>query len=190
MNYFQEIKERVSCRNVCDMYGIPIRHGNFANCPFHTERTASLKLYPDGFHCYGCGKHGDVIDFVAELFHISASDAAEKINRDFYLGLSIRKPVGIGERLRADKAERERLAQRQKELTEYERLLSAYNKALSVWVQFDALVREISIRAKSGASRDDLPAIYKSALQNIETARYHLDCADASLREYELAHGR
>ncbi len=39
-----------------------------ACCPFHgdgQERTPSLKVYDDHFHCYGCGAHGDVIDWVA-----------------------------------------------------------------------------------------------------------------------------
>ena len=190
MNYFQEIKERVTVRNVCDMYGLLINRNGFANCPFHTERTASMKVYPDSFHCYGCGKHGDVIDFVAELFHISASDAAEKINREFHLCLSIGKPIGISERLRADKAARERREKQEKERAEYEGLLMAYNKALAVWVQFDRLKGEISSGAKSGAFCGDLPEIYRTALANIEKAQYHVDCSETALREYELAHGR
>lgn len=28
------------------------------NCPFHTDKTASLALYEDHAHCYGCGWHG------------------------------------------------------------------------------------------------------------------------------------
>ena len=40
-----------------------------ARCPFHKERTASLAIYSDnGFHCFGCGKHGrGAIDFVMSL---------------------------------------------------------------------------------------------------------------------------
>lgn len=38
-------------------------------CPFHSERTPSLYVVPNkGFyHCYGCGAHGDVFDFIAEF---------------------------------------------------------------------------------------------------------------------------
>jgi hypothetical protein len=32
-------------------------------CPFHQEKTASLTVYQDHFHCFGCGKHGDVFDW-------------------------------------------------------------------------------------------------------------------------------
>ena len=34
-------------------------------CCFHHEKTSSLFLYPSGrFKCYGCGIHGDMIDFL------------------------------------------------------------------------------------------------------------------------------
>lgn len=37
-------------------------------CPFHDDRTPSFTVYPNSgkFHCYGCGKHGDVISFLRE----------------------------------------------------------------------------------------------------------------------------
>ncbi len=39
-------------------------------CPFHAENTPSLHVYDDGgWKCYGCSKHGDVIDFVGYLFY-------------------------------------------------------------------------------------------------------------------------
>lgn len=36
-------------------------------CPFHDEKTPSLVLYPrtNTYHCFGCGRHGDVINFYA-----------------------------------------------------------------------------------------------------------------------------
>lgn len=34
-------------------------------CPFHADSTPSLHLYQDGrWKCFGCGKHGDVLDFI------------------------------------------------------------------------------------------------------------------------------
>jgi hypothetical protein len=33
-------------------------------CPFHSEKTPSLQLYADHFHCFGCGAHGDAIDWL------------------------------------------------------------------------------------------------------------------------------
>jgi DNA primase len=38
----------------------------WALCPFHSEKTASMKIDPDRqtFHCFGCGAHGDAIAFI------------------------------------------------------------------------------------------------------------------------------
>src|SRR3546814_12656549 len=34
-------------------------------CPFHNEKTPSFSVSSDKdfFHCFGCGAHGDVIEF-------------------------------------------------------------------------------------------------------------------------------
>lgn len=37
-------------------------------CPFHAENTGSCQLFPNGgYHCFGCGKTGNSIDFLIEL---------------------------------------------------------------------------------------------------------------------------
>lgn len=58
-----EIKQTVSMRSVVERYGIKINRGGFCKCPFHSERTASLKVYKDSFYCFGCGRHGDIFTF-------------------------------------------------------------------------------------------------------------------------------
>lgn len=35
-------------------------------CPFHGEKSPSFYVYDDGYHCFGCGAHGDVISFVMQ----------------------------------------------------------------------------------------------------------------------------
>lgn len=48
----------------------------YAKCPFHDEKTASLKKYPNNkFYCYGCGAHGDVIDLLCKQRGISMKEA-------------------------------------------------------------------------------------------------------------------
>lgn len=48
-----------------------------AKCCFHEEKTASLTVYQEKqrFECFGCGKHGDVIDFVRFKHNMSFLEA-------------------------------------------------------------------------------------------------------------------
>ncbi len=50
-------------------------------CPFHDERTPSFHVRPPvgRFHCFGCGKDGDVIAFVQEVDHLTFTEAVERL---------------------------------------------------------------------------------------------------------------
>lgn len=50
-------------------------------CPFHEERSPSFNVTPSrGFyHCFGCGKGGDVIDFVREVEGLTFTEAVERL---------------------------------------------------------------------------------------------------------------
>ena len=50
-------------------------------CPFHDEKTPSFNVRPSHgtFHCFGCGKGGDVIGFVMEVEHLSFVEAVERL---------------------------------------------------------------------------------------------------------------
>ena len=86
-NLFQDIKDRVDLRELVRYYGLDVNRGGFAICPFHIERTPSFKVYEDHFHCFGCGTHGDHIDFVQKMFGESNIEAAKRISYDFGLNL-------------------------------------------------------------------------------------------------------
>lgn len=52
-------------------------------CPFHEDGDPSFKINNDkGFyHCFGCGAHGDVIDFVARYQRMSFAEARAELER-------------------------------------------------------------------------------------------------------------
>lgn len=52
-----------------------------AKCPFHQERTASFYVVPDRgfFNCFGCGKSGDVFDFVRERLGLDFVGAVKHV---------------------------------------------------------------------------------------------------------------
>ncbi|KAF0115699.1 MAG: DNA primase [Rhodospirillaceae bacterium] len=53
-------------------------------CPFHKEKTPSFTVNEDkGFYyCFGCGAHGDVIDFVMHRDGVSFKEAVERLSRE------------------------------------------------------------------------------------------------------------
>ena len=61
----REIKQRLSILAVLNHYGLQPDKNNMLKCPFHTDDTASMKIYPNTntFNCFGCGKNGDQIEF-------------------------------------------------------------------------------------------------------------------------------
>jgi len=50
-----------------------------ALCPFHNEKTPSFYIYTDDnkYHCFGCGVHGDSIDFIKAINGYNFVDAVK-----------------------------------------------------------------------------------------------------------------
>ena len=50
-------------------------------CPFHDEKTPSFQVSParGAYHCFGCGKGGDVISFVMEVEHLTFAETVERL---------------------------------------------------------------------------------------------------------------
>ena len=90
MDLFTQVKMAVSVKEAAEYYGLEVKRGSMVCCPFHNDRTPSMKLNEDYFYCFGCGATGDVIDLVAKLFNLSSYDAAKKLADDF--GIDPDKP--------------------------------------------------------------------------------------------------
>lgn len=58
-------------------------------CPFHEERTPSFSVNPADklYHCFGCGKGGDVITFVRETESLDFAGAVEWLAERFRVTL-------------------------------------------------------------------------------------------------------
>lgn len=111
------IRSSVSMLDVARYIGMEVNRSGYARCPFHPEKTASLRVYDGckGWHCYGCHAGGDVISFVMQYFELKYTDALKWLSEAFPLGFEFKSNRS---RLEAEKSkqrafllERERRAQ-------------------------------------------------------------------------------
>jgi DNA primase len=71
-------------------------------CPFHGEKSPSFYVYDDGYHCFGCGAHGDAIGFVMQGQGLSFMEAVAQLAAEAGLDVPKSSPE-------AAEAERRRL---------------------------------------------------------------------------------
>jgi DNA primase len=81
----ERLKQSLPIEKVISEY-VPLRlSGNklVGLCPLHDDHNPSLTVYPvtGTFRCYGCGKHGDVINFIQEAEQMSFSQALDTLER-------------------------------------------------------------------------------------------------------------
>lgn len=82
------IRSRHPLSDVASRYGLKLTADGKewkACCPFHAEKTPSFTIYHAGggvdrFMCFGCGSHGDVIDFVQEWDGLDFRGACESLD--------------------------------------------------------------------------------------------------------------
>lgn len=181
----QTIKDRLTMREVLERYGYAADRKGFICCPFHSEKTPSMKIYEKDYHCFGCQEHGDVITFIQKLFGLSFQETLRKIDTDFSLGL----PIGerIDKRRQTDMARQAFLRKREqkKKEEEHEKYLTAWLDAHSELIRLER--QKIDYRPKSEC--EELHPKFIEALQNIEYAKYRLGCAEEELMEYEKRNG-
>ena len=83
----EEIKKRVDIVEFISQYVQLKKRGSnyFGLCPFHTEKTPSFSVNPQGnfFHCFGCGESGDVITFLMKIENLEFKDAVLELARRY-----------------------------------------------------------------------------------------------------------
>ena len=75
-----EIKHQLSIKTVLETYGLKPDKNQMLNCPFHEDKTPSMKIYEktNTFHCFGCGATGDQIEFIQKKEKITKHQAILK----------------------------------------------------------------------------------------------------------------
>ena len=91
----QSVRDVVAAANIVDVVGLrtSLRKGSGARymgrCPFHDERSPSFSVNADlnVYHCFGCGKGGDVVTFVRETEGLDFVGAIEWLAERFRVPL-------------------------------------------------------------------------------------------------------
>ena len=129
MNVFDAVKQSVTTRQAAEIYGVKVRRNNMASCPFHKDKTPSMKV-DKRFHCFGCGADGDVIDFVSRLYGISSLEAAQKIASDFGISYDVKSAVTKPKKIICRKTDAQIYAEAEQRCF---RVLSDYYHLLKKW---------------------------------------------------------
>ena len=183
MDFANEIRNRLDTQEVFTYYGLQPNRSGFVCCFSHNERTPSMKVYKGngGYHCFGCGAHGSIIDFVMQYFGLNFKDAISKINADFSLGLPIGEKIDRRKQLEMNRQafirKREMNAQKQKE----QELDKTYWTAFEEWKRLDYNKRNYAPKTLS----EPLHPLFVEAMQNISSAEYRLECAEIERYEYD-----
>ncbi len=85
---FKEANDLLDIHEVARYLGLEEKRG-YINCPFHREKTGSLKLYSHNYYCFGCGASGDSISLSAYVWGISQFEALKRLNDTYSLNLSL-----------------------------------------------------------------------------------------------------
>ena len=102
------IKKTVTSRQVVEHYGFKPDRGGYICCPFHGEKTASLKVHKSGWYCYGCHEGGDAVEFIRLFERCRFNQAVAKADLYFNLGLVKAEKVSLADIYARRKAEQDK----------------------------------------------------------------------------------
>lgn len=86
-SFIMQLRQTADIEDVMSSYCSITRAGRNQKClcPFHSEKTPSLVIYPDtqSFYCFGCGAGGDVITFIMKIENLDYPEAIRFLARRY-----------------------------------------------------------------------------------------------------------
>ncbi len=50
-------------------------------CPFHDDHSPSCHIYPDSYHCFSCGAHGDALDWTKQVHNLTTAESIRRLQQ-------------------------------------------------------------------------------------------------------------
>jgi CHC2 zinc finger/DNA polymerase family A len=72
-DYVDELPDTIAPLN--ELCSLPLSGDDKVCCPFHDDAEPSCKIYPNHFHCFGCGAHGNRIDWLVKAEGMTKREA-------------------------------------------------------------------------------------------------------------------
>jgi CHC2-type zinc finger protein len=181
----QRIAEATDIGALVASYGVKLNRiaGGFtAQCCFHSEKSASLRIHTAGkrrgkFKCFGCDAKGDVYDFVQRIESVSLPEAVRRLAYDAGIPLDNRPetPQERAQRLR-EREEREMCQWWYRERWKDAR--RGLNRAMELnpWIQTTPIAWDMKTGTQSGGEvtldlAGQLAELYGARLRWIEANR-------------------
>ena len=193
MNIFQEMKERVTARQVAERYGLKVSRNGMARCPFHNDKHPSMKI-DQNYYCFACGAKGDAVNYVAVLFGLSQFEAAKKINDDFSLGISIEN-TGIRRKQNSGVREKEKIPTKEERIQFVQKKIGGWVKdAVNVLLRYLRWMEFWKEFYKPESMEAEWNPLFVEALQNESKISYLLDMlmfgTDEEVLDFSRTDGR
>ncbi len=163
MNYqLERIKYLNPLLPVLMRYGVEPDKKGFAHCPFHNEKTASFKVYSNNtYYCFGCGEHGDVIDFIKKIENLTFEEACERLSGE----------AKYSEQRKADQIARRRHKARSRQ----DELRRKYWEIFDRWLFNEWVISDV----RPSSPADDACSYWLAALNRRGSLTHELELAEA-----------
>src|SRR5579872_7515194 len=82
--FIQLLLSRIELVDLIDSK-VPLRkkssNNYFACCPFHNEKSPSFSVSQNKqfYYCFGCGAHGNALDFLMQFDHLTFPEAVDTL---------------------------------------------------------------------------------------------------------------
>ena len=170
------VKSNVSCYDFAVHIGLNVNRSGYCCCPFHSEKTPSMKLYKatNSFYCFGCHVGGDVITMAKLYYDISFNKAVKLLCEQFELSPLLDAHLsGENALVRAvEEAKRKSLKEKEKRLRDA--IEAEYWALFDRWLENDRIIADLAPKNRD----DDFDERFCKALREREELEDMLEIAE------------